>query len=108
MFKKGDRTELKNYRPISLSNVDYKILAFALSNRLHKILDTIISPEQTAYVRKRFIGENIRQLQDIIEYNLPGLVVFLDFEKAFDSLEWNFLFRTLEKFGFKENFVRWI
>ena len=72
-------------------------MAFALSYRLHQILDTIIAPEQTAYVRKRIIGENIRQLQDIIEYtskfNLPGLVVFLDFEKAFDSLEWNFLFK---------------
>ena len=112
MFKKGDRTDLKNYRPISLSNVDYKILAFVLSNRLHKILDKIISQEQTAYVRKRFIGENIRQLQDIIEYtskfNIPGLVVFLDFEKAFDSLEWNFLFKTLEKFGFQKKFINWI
>ena len=80
IFKKGDRSELKNYRPISLTNADYNILAFVLANRLHKNLEKLISPEQTAYVKKRFIGENIRQLEDIIEYTsrlkMPGLIVF--------------------------------
>ena len=112
MFKKNDRSLLKNYRPISLSNVDYKIIAFVLSNRLHTILDKIISPQQTAYVKKRFIGENIRQMEDILEYTskmkIPGLVLFLDFEKAFDSLEWNFLDEVLKKFGFSDKFIKYI
>ena len=112
IFKKGDRLLLKNYRPISLSNVDYKILAFVLANKLHKILDKIISPEQTAYVKKRFIGENIRMIEDVIEYtrkkNIPGLLLFLDFEKAFDTIEWQFIFKCLEKFGFGPDFIRWI
>ena len=112
IFKKGERDNLKNYRPISLSNVDYKILAFVMSNRIHTFFHKIISPEQTAYVKKRFIGENIRLLEDIIEYtsrkNIPGLLLFLDFEKAFDSLEWNFIQNTLKKIGFGEKFLKWI
>ena len=112
MFKKNDRADLKNYRPICLSNVDYKIFAFSLANRLHEVLDKLISVEQTAYVKKRFIGQNIRQMEDIIEYtsrmNIPGVILFLDFQKAFDSLEWNFLHKVLKKFGFKNDFQHWI
>ena len=54
-----------------------------------------MSPEQTAYIRKRFIGENIRLMEYIMDYTkknyLPVLILFLDFEKAFNSLEWNFM-----------------
>ena len=89
MFKKGEQCHLKNYRPISLSNTDYKIFAFYLSDHLHKVLDKIKSPEQTAYVKTRFIGENVCLLEDIIEYptklNMPGLLLFLDVDKSFDS-----------------------
>ena len=112
IFKKGDREELKNYRPISLSNYDYKILAFVLSNRLQKVICKLVSPEQTAYIKKRFIGENIRLLLDTIEYinlkELPGILLFLDFKKAYDSLSWNFMFKSLEKYGFGQDFIKWI
>ena len=64
----------------------------------------MISPEQTAYIRKRFIGENIRLMEDVMDYtkksNLPGLILFLDFEKAFDSLEWNFMEKCLKNLDF--------
>jgi hypothetical protein len=67
-----------------------------------------VPPEQTAYIKGRSIGENIRLLLDIIEYcesNLmSGVLLFLDFEKAFDSLDWNFLKVCLKHFGFKEDF----
>ena len=103
---------MKNYRPISLSNTDYKILAFVLVNRLHKVIDRIISNEQTAYIKKRFIGENIRILLDTIEYferkNDPGVILFIDFEKAYDSIEWEFIFISLSKFGFQEKFMNWV
>ena len=112
IFKKGDRDSYKNYRPISLSNVDYKILAFVLSKRLQKVIAKIISPEQVAYIEKRYIGQNIRTLLDIIEYakkhNKPGILLFLDFEKAFDSINWKFIDKCLIKFGFKEDFCKWI
>ena len=112
IYKKGDRAQLKNYRPISLSNTDYKILAFVLGNRLHKVIDRIISNEQTAYIKKCFIGENIRILLDTIEYferkNEPGVILFLDFEKAYDSIEWEFKFISLSKFDFQEKFINWV
>ena len=112
IFKKNERHFFKNYRPISLSNVDYKILAFILSARLQNVLHKLISPEQVAYVKERFIGQNIRLLLDIIEYarkfNKNGVILFLDFEKAFDSLSWDFIFKCLKKMGFKENFCQWV
>ena len=112
MFKKSDRTLLKNYRPISLATTDYKIMAFVLANRLHKVIDKIISDDQSGYIKKRFIGTNIRLISDIIEHadnmNIGGAVLFLDFEKAFDSLEWNFMFEALHKFNFGNDFIKWI
>ena len=104
MFKKGERCELKNYRPLSLSNIDYKFLAFTLAQRLQANFVQLISAEQTAYVKKRFMGENILQMQDLIEYTakmkIPSFILFLDFQKASDSITLNFIQKTLEKIGF--------
>jgi len=112
IYKKGDKDLLKNYRPISLTNIDYKILAFTLANRLHKVLDQIIGIDQNGYVKKRFIGYNIRIVEDIIfysnKYDIKGLMAFLDFEKAFDSLEWDFMMKMLKQFNFGEEFIQWI
>ena len=112
IHKKGEKDLLKNYRPISLTNSDYKIIAFIFAKRLQKIIGNLISKDQSAYVKGRYIGENARLILDIFEYcnenNEDGILVFLDFEKAFDSVEWNFLFKTLEKFNFGQNFVRWM
>ena len=91
MFTKGERCELKIFRPLSLSNIDYKILDFTLAKRLQANLDKLISAEQTAYVKMRFMGENIWQMQDITEYTakmkILGIFLFLDFQKVFDSIE---------------------
>ena len=112
IFKKGDRELLKNWRPISLLNTDYKIAAFALANRLHKVLDKIINTDQSGYIKNRFIGGNIRLISDIFEYidnrNEGGAIIFCDFEKAFDTVEINFLISVLKKFNFGPNFTRWI
>ena len=56
IFKKGDRTQLKNYRPISLTNCDYKILTFVLAKCLQKVIPNLISNNQTAYIKSRFIS----------------------------------------------------
>ena len=66
LHKKGDVNLLKNYRPISLTNVDYRILGQVLANRLHKVLPTLISPDQAGYVKGRYIGNNIRAIEDLI------------------------------------------
>jgi len=108
-YKKGNKKQLKNYRPISLTNVDYKIFAFVLANRLQKVIHKIVSPHQTAYIKGRYIGYNIRSVLDILEYTdkkqIPGLLLCLDFQKAFDSLEWNFMISVLEKFKFGPSFI---
>lgn len=112
IFKKGDRHKLVNYRPISLSTIDYKILAFTLALRLQNILPKIINNDQAAYVKGRFIGNNIRLVEDIIEYankyNTKGILMFLDFKKCFDSIEHKFILATLRKFNFGPQFIQWI
>ena len=112
IFKKGDRLLLKNYRPISLATSDYKLLAFVLARRLQNVLDKIIASTQAGYVKKRFIGNNIRLIEDLIDYadnlNNEATIIFLDFKKAFDCVEWNFIFETLKKFNFGKQFIHWI
>ncbi len=112
LFKKGDSTLLKNYRPISLTNYDYKILCFALANRLQKVLKDIIHEDQTGYIKGRYIGTNARLLEDYFEhcesFDIPGILLMLDFEKAFDSLEWNFMTTVLQKFNFGNGFIKWV
>ena len=110
--KNKDPLSLKNWRPISLLNVDYKLATKCIAKRLEKVLPLLISPDQTGYVKGRFIGENIRLISDIIETheteNKHGMIFFLDFEKAFDPLEWNYLFSVLRKMNFGPSFCRWI
>ena len=111
---KGDKPRhlLKNWRPVSLLSVIYKIASSALSARLKSVLEKIISPTQSGFVANRFIGENIRLIYDIMHYtkkeNIPGLLMLIDFQKAFDSVSWKFLDSILNFFGFKNSFQRWI
>ena len=67
---------------------------------------------QTGYIQARYIRENIRSLLDIMSFtrakNLPGLLLFIDFEKAFDSLEWHVLIECLELFNFGRVLIRWV
>ena len=112
IFKSGDETKLSNWRPITLLNVDYKIIARTLAQRLQKVISKIISTDQNGYIKNRFIGFSIRQIQDIIDYaedcNLQGVLLFLDYQKAFDSIEWNFMNLALEKFGFRNGFINFV
>ncbi|KAL9989282.1 hypothetical protein ACROYT_G003815 [Oculina patagonica] len=109
--KNKDKTILENLRPISLLNVDYKILTKVLANRLEKVLPKIINPDQTGYVKGRYIGENIRLIQDLMFHldkeNSPGIAVFVDFRKAFDTIEWNYLEKALTLFNFGPDFLQW-
>ena len=103
---------LGNLRPISLLNTDYKIAMKAIAKRLEAVLPLLINADQTGFIKGRYISENVRLISDIISYtaakNLPGLAVFLDFEKAFDSIEWNFLFKVFDKLNFGPDFKNWI
>ena len=103
---------LKNWRPLSLLNVDYNLLSKVLALRIQKYLPKLISSDQTGYVKGRYIGENIREISDIIHLtslrDMPGLILLIDFEKAFDTLEWAFLDKALQSFNFGEVFRKWV
>ena len=107
-----DKRFIENWRPISLLNVDTKIISKSLATRFLPVLPTIISPDQTAYVKGRYIGESIRLISDILEsskiLNVPGFMLTVDLQKAFDSIDHLFLLACLEKFGFGSNFIAWI
>lgn len=68
IHKKGTLINLDNYRPISLTNCDYKILAFVFAKRLQTIMNKLINKNQTGYIKGRFIGENARLVLDIYDY----------------------------------------
>ena len=110
--KDQDRCDLKNWRPISLLNVDAKIASKVIAERLKCVLPNLIHENQSGYIPGRNICENIRSILDIMEYtkdnNKPGILFFIDFEKAFDSLEWDFLNKCLELFNFGPEFIRWV
>ncbi|KAL9962757.1 hypothetical protein ACROYT_G031895 [Oculina patagonica] len=103
---------IKNWRPISLLNCDYKIAAKSVASRIKGVLPSVINSDQTGFQKNRFIGENIRLLNSILSYTdiekLPGLLLFIDFEKAFDTLEWTFVEKTLKYYNFGNSLVSWI
>ena len=114
LLPKGDKPRqfLKNWRPISLLNVSYKILSGAIAGRIKSVLPNIIHENQKGFLSGRFIGENTRLMYDMIqicnEKNIPGLLLLIDFEKAFDSLSWKYLVKVMKFFNFGENIIRWI
>ena len=111
--KKGkDLLELKNWRPISLLNLDYKLTAKCIAQRIKQHLPKLINGDQTGFLKGRYIGENINRILTIMENTeideTPGLIASIDFEKAFDSLEWSFINRTLSAFNFGHSIISWV
>ena len=102
--KDRDKRLIKNWRPISLINVDTKIASKSLAIRIKEFLPQLVDCDQMAYVKGKNIGKSIRLIDDLLEYadkeNLDGLIFAGDIEKAFDSIEHNFLLATLTKYGF--------
>ena len=90
----------------------YKIASAAIANRLKSVLDKIISNNQTGFLKGRNISDCTRLVYDVMHYteknNIAGLLLLVDFEKAFDSVSWSFLNNCLKKLGFGRDFMRWI
>ena len=110
--KRGVIKDLKNWRPISLLNVDYKICSKVITLCLSRVLHVLVDPDRTCSVPGRSISSNIIQLRDTLDYikqtNEPGILVSLDQEKAFDRVNRDFLMLLLERFGFGSDFHTWI
>ena len=103
---------LTHWRPISLINVDAKIVSKAICNRLKKVLPYIVSDDQTCSVEGRSISDNIHLLRNVFDYaeskNIGVINLGLDQMKAFDRVEYKWLMKVLECFGFGPDFLRWV
>ena len=109
---KGDkiRNKLKNWRPITLLNSIYKFYSGIWANRIKAFLPKLIGNSQTGFVQNRFIGENTRLTLDILNEskteNTSGLLILVDFEKAFDSISWDFISKILKLFNFSDQTIQ--
>ena len=103
---------IKNRRQTSLINVGIQLTSKALAFRVRNVSPSLIHYDQTAYVKGRYIWESVRLIDDLLKYaeekNSDGILFAADIEKAFDSVGHNFIFATLNKFGFGSDFIQWI
>lgn len=110
--KKGDLSEIKNWRPVSLLCSDYKLLSKTLAKRMTKVMGQVIHSDQSYCIPGRSIFDNISLIRDVIQvskvFNINCGLLSLDQEKAFDRVEHGFLWNILEAFGFNENFLNMI
>ena len=107
-----DKQFLKNWRPITPLNSEYKIASSCITERLKTVLHKLIGEDQKGFLKGRYIGENIRLVYDTLMYTgkhqIPGLLLMVDFEKAFDSVAWSFIEKPLSAFNFGNDIKRWV
>ncbi|KAJ3614549.1 hypothetical protein NHX12_018121 [Muraenolepis orangiensis] len=107
--KKGNVQDIKNWRPVSLLSVDYKLLSKALATRLGRAVEQVIHRDQTYCVPGRSMVDNIHLIRDVLEVSssldINTGLISLDQEKAFDRVEHSFLWKVMEKFGFSAGFI---
>jgi hypothetical protein len=111
-IKEGDKTSLRNWRPITLLGTVYKCIAKLLARRLQPWLTQLIRPNQTGFMKGRSIIDNvflaIESMEWATETSQPMVMLLLDFEKAYDRVEWGFLDGTLNKLGFNSTWISWV
>ena len=110
--KDKDKHFLKNWRPISLINVDAKIASIAIALRIKKVTGNSVHCDQDSLWCEKNIGESVCLINDILEYtdenDIEAILFSADFEKAFDSIEHSFIISTLRAFGFGPDFIQWV
>jgi hypothetical protein len=103
---------LNDFRPISLLGCLYKLVAKVLANRLAKVMDGLVNPSQSAFLKGRLLVDGVMVINEIVDLarkiGKSCLIFKVDFEKAYDSVEWSFLDYMLRRFGFGEKWRRWI
>ena len=102
---------IKNLRPITLLNTDYKIIEKAIANKMIPALEHIINKDQRGFMKNRRISVNIRKMLDIIHHaekeDLEAVVLSLDFVKCFDKCSFSILHGSLDFFEFREIVKEW-
>ena len=113
LLPKSNDMDLKHisaWRPISLTNTDYKIISKAFAMRMQSVIGKLINENQVGYVKGRNINDHIRFIDDVISYvnsnDLSGLLVSLDYKKAFDSISKSSILTSLKKFNFGTYFIK--
>jgi hypothetical protein len=110
--KENEARSMKKFRPISLLNCSFKIFTKVLTNRLARIINRLISYHQSAFIRGRYILESVVMAHEIIHdvhrKKEQGLVFKIDYEKAYDKVNLEFLFEVLLLRGFSPIFIRMI
>ena len=109
IYKKKEADNIANYRPITILNTDYKVLAKAIATRLTEVIPSVIHPDQAGFIRGRSIFDQIEQAATTINYarlkGLNGAIVALDQEKAYDKITHPYLWEVLESFAFPEEMI---
>ena len=109
---KGEKSERSNWRPLTMLNVDYKILAKILTERLKNVMGKLVHPDQTCGVSGRDIRDGIMQMYNIFENNFAKKENFIfasvDHFSAFDTIEWDFMIKCLRYYKFGFGFINWI
>ena len=110
--KNKDPLYIKNWRPLTLLNIDHKIVSKMIANRLKEHIASIIGVHQTGYVPGRFIGINLRKIIDLLGYlekeKQVGILLLLDFEKCFDSVAHDSLYKAMSFFNVGDYLISWV
>lgn len=109
--KRDSPQAISDYCPITLIGCLYKIISKLLARRLKEVLSSIVSPNQTAFLPKRHILDGVVVVNEIVDFakkTKECLILKIDFEKAYNSVNWSFLEDMLRKFGFCEKWISWM
>ena len=110
--KSDGANSLSAFRPISLLNTTFKLITKVLANHLQNHMESLVGAEQSAFIQGRNILDCVAVTQEVISFchsnNIPGVLLKLDFSKALDSVNWNFIIELLMHRGFPPKWCNWI